>query len=136
MEESKMKRIALVVALLFVLPSCASKAPASLTPAGVIVWQANEVTVGLGTLQHVAIGLNEVQMCEPLPCHPLLSTNNTGIVVDAVTDGLTALKKVPEGWRATGLEAIQRIEARLDAAGKTKLSAYLAAARTVVENLK
>jgi len=131
-----MNRIVLVLALLLALPSCASRAPASLTPAGVLVWQANEVTVGLGTLQHVAIGLNEVQVCEPLPCRPLLSTNNTGIVVDAVTDGITALKKVPEGWRATGLAAVQRIETRLDAAGKTKLSSYLAAARAVIENLK
>lgn len=126
-----------VIALLMLLalPGCASRAPASLTPTGVLSWQANEVTVGLGTLQHAAIQLNGFQICEPAPCRPLLSRDNTEIVVDAVTDGITTLKKVPEGWRATGLAAVQRIETRLDAAGKTKLASYLAAARSVIEQL-
>ena len=105
----------LLVGLLFV--GCARNAPSSLSPAGVRLYQANEVAVGLGTLQHAAIELNKVQRCDPAPCQPLLSDQNTRIVIEAVTDGLTTLRAVPDGWKATGLAVTQRIEGRLDAAG-------------------
>ena len=78
-----MKRILITLTLIGAL-GCASKAPPSLSPAGVVVWQANEVAVAIGLVQTGAINLNKVQVCDPTPCHPLLSDANTRIVVDAV----------------------------------------------------
>lgn len=118
--------------LLLTTPACASKAPPGLSPVGVRVWQANEAVVALGTAQHAAIELNKIQVCEPAPCHPLLSTRNTGVVVDAVTLALTTLRAVPDGWRATSLAALDTIIAKLDADGKTRFASYLTAARTII----
>jgi len=124
------------VLILLVALACAgcAKAPPNLTPAGVVVWQANEATVILGNVQRTAIGLNGVQRCEiPRPCEPLFSDRNTGIVVDVVTDGLLTLRAVPSGWRATTSEALNRVAMRLDEAGRTKIAGYLQAAREAVE---
>ena len=130
-----MHRLLVFVALLS-LAACPSQAPASLSPKGVRVWQANEVAVGLGTLQHAAIELNKLERCiDPAPCAPLLSTENTRVVVEAVTDGLLTLRAIPDGWLATGISVLTRIEARLDAAGQDKLSMYLTAARAVLSGL-
>lgn len=135
----KAQRVTFVAVVASMVMACASNAPPSLTPAGVRIWQANEAVVALGTLQHVAIQLNGVQRCEAPPndavCAPVLSTQNTGVVVDAVTAALTTVRQVPSGWKPTALAALTQIEARLDAAGKTKLSAYVVAARTVIEAL-
>lgn len=127
-----MKRSILLVVLLFA--GCASNAPPTLTPAGVLIWQANEAVVALGALQHAAIELNKVQRCEPA-CVPLLSDRNTGIVVDAVTSALLTIKQVPSGWKPTALAALTQIDARLDQIGKDKVAAYVRAARTVLEGI-
>ena len=124
---------AIVIAVV-VMAGCA-KAPPSLSPAGVRIWQANEGVVALGTVQHTAIELNKIQVCDPA-CHPLVSDRNTGIVVDAVADGLKAIQRVPDGWKATAVVVLERIEGRLDAAGKEKLAAYVIAARTVIDALR
>ena len=125
----------LLLSLLFV--GCAKNAPPTLSPNSIIIWQSNEVAVSLGSLQSVAIGLNRVQQCAGTPtvCHPLLSDDNTRVVVDAVTDGLTSLRAVPEGWKATGLAVVDRITLRLDDAGQSKLSAYLATAAAILNQL-
>lgn len=122
-----MKNLTLVL-LLMLAPACAGNAPPTLSPTGVRLWQANEAVVIIGTAQHAAIELNKVQVCDPMPCHPLLSDHNTGIVVDAATDALTTLRAVPTGWKATTQAAIERIKTRLDAAGLTKFTPYLTAA--------
>lgn len=129
------RRRFLTVSLVVLLSSCAGKAPVGLDPAAIKIWEANEAAVGLGTLQHAAIELNKVQQCDPAPCHPLLSDANTRIVVEAVTDGLTTIRAVPSGWKATAGAALDRVEQRLDAAGKTKLAAYVAAARSILTTL-
>ena len=123
--------IALCLCLL-ALPSCA-KQPPNLPAADVLIWQANEVVVALGTAQHAAIQLNAVQVCpQPTVCHPLLSDANTRIVVDATTDALLTIKAVPNGWLATANAALKQIADRLDAEGRSKLSAYIAAVRAVI----
>ncbi len=129
-----MKTSILLVALILSM-GCASHAPATLTPTGVVVWQANEVAVGVGLVQTAAINLNKVQVCDPLPCHPLLSDANTRVVVDAVTDGIQTLKAVPAGWKATGTTIVDRIDQRLDTAGQSKLKAYTAAVRAIIGGL-
>jgi hypothetical protein len=62
----------------------------------------------------------------------LLSDRNTGIVVDAVTDGLTTLRALPAGWKATTVAVLDRIQIRLDAAGLTKFTPYLTAGRSAL----
>lgn len=125
----------LLFALCLSLSACASKAPSSLSPAGVRIWQADQAVVALGTVQHVAIGLNAIQKCDPAPCHPLLSNANTGIVIDAVTDGVNTIKAIPSGWKATAMAALDRIAGRLDAAGQSDLAAYVEAARAVLNGV-
>ena len=86
-------------------------------------------------MQHLAIGLNAIQVCEPAPCHPLFSDANTHTVVDAVEVALKTIQATPEGWRATANAALEAISTRLDAAGKTKLRAYLDAAREILKQI-
>lgn len=137
-------RIGLTLALVALLTStiiltgggCAGHAPPSLSGPGVRDYYANEVTIAIGTVQHAAIDLNKAQVCTPAPCHPILSNHNTGIVVDAATDALTTIKATPDGALATAVAAIDRMQARLDAAGKQEIAAYLGAARTIITELQ
>ena len=104
--------------------ACASRATiAALPPGGAVLVRAREAAVAVGTIQHVAIELQKSD---------LLSEANTRIVVDAASDILNSIRALPEGWKAVTDVGIQRIEARLDAAGKTKLKPYLEAARIIV----
>lgn len=132
-------RIISLGVLLLCLSGCAGNAPPSLTPAGVRIWQANEAVVAIGSVQHVAIALNGVQRCEAPPndsvCAPVLSDANTRVVVNTVTAALKTIEAVPSGWKATATEALTQIGARLDAAGQSRLSAYLAAARAALAAL-
>lgn len=126
--------------LLVTVLACASKAPPVQTPKALKIWQANEVVVHLGQLQDVAIGLNGIKRC-PTPetpeanCPPVLSDTNTGYVVDAVEVAVKTIQKVPEGWKAAALTALDAVEKQLDAAGKAKLLSYLTVARQAVESL-
>lgn len=128
-----LRSIAVVALLAF--PAC-RHAPPSLSPPGAVTWQVNEVVVALGIVQQSAIGLNAVQICDPLPCHPVLSDANTEIVIDAVGDGVSTLKRVPSGWRGTALGILDVIERRLDEAGVTKLQPYLIGARAAILSIK
>lgn len=123
----------LLIAVL-TLVSCA-KTPPNLSPTGARTFQANQAVVALGTLQHAAIELNKVQVCEPAPCHPLLTDTNTGVVVDNVTSALTAMRAVPTGWKATATQALDTIQMRLDESGKTTLTAYISMAVTIINGL-
>lgn len=125
-------RRARVLLLSLLLISACAKAPPSLTPAGARIWQANEATVALGEFQHTVIALNGVQMCEPAPCHPLVSDANTRIVVLSVTSALKTISAVPAGWRITANTALDQISQQLDATGKSKLKPYVEAARLVL----
>ena len=128
-----MKTILLIVCLS--LSACASKAPPTLEPGALPIWQANEVQLAFGTLQRTAIGLNGIQRCDPGPCHPLLSDANTRLVIDGTADVVLTLRSVPSGWKATAMAAVDRITQRLDAAGQAKLSTYLRAITALVEAL-
>jgi len=127
-----MLRNSLIALALLGVVACGKPAPGSLSPAGVRIWQADQAVVALGETQRIAIGLNGVKVCDPAPCHPLLSDTNTRIVIDAVSDGIGTIHQVPAGWKATGLAALDRIVARLDAAGKTTLASYVDAARALL----
>ena len=119
------------------LQSCA-KAPAnlpSLPPEAQVAYKANEAIVAIGTVQHVAIELNKILICDSAPaatCHPVLSDKNTGSVIDAVRKALLTIQQAPNGWKATVSVALDQIDAALDEAGKSKLKAYTAAARITV----
>jgi hypothetical protein len=113
---------------------CAS-APPAFTPEGQIVWKAREAQSSLGVIQSTAIALNKVQVCDPAPCHPLLSDDNTRIVIVAVRDGVKTLQAVPAGWKTTALAVVDQIDARLDQFGKEKLKTWTAAARVVITGL-
>src|SRR5678815_2671016 len=127
-----------VIAFAIVAAGCASKAPPSLSPAGVKIWQANEALLVLDMLQKSAIGLNDIQRCEAPPsttCRPLLADNNTRVVIDVVADAVRTIRKVPDGWKATASAALSTVATRLDAAGKTVLSEYLKAANTILTSI-
>lgn len=116
--------LGLVGAVAVTQSACASRATiAALPPGGAVLVRAREAAVAVGAIQHVSIEMNKVE---------LLSDANTRIVVDAATDILSSIRALPEGWKAVTDVGIQRIEARLDAAGKTKLKPYLEAARIIV----
>ena len=130
-----MKRLVLA-ALLLVSTACAT---AGLTRVAAAYQRADEGVVAIGTVQHAAIELNKINICPTPPatepaCHKLLSDANTGIVVDAATDALTTMKAAPAGWKVAVTTAIDRITLRLDAAGKHEVSAYLTAARAIVNS--
>lgn len=115
-----------LLCLVLALSIGCTHAPPSLSPAGARVYQANEVVVAIGTLQHAAIELNKTQVCPtPATCHPLLLDANTKVVVDASTAALTTIKATPDGWKAAASALLTQITTRLDAAGKTQLSAYV-----------
>lgn len=128
-----MRRSRTVLLLLLLAASCA-KAPASLSPAGIRDYHANEVVVSLGTIQRTAIALNAVQVCEPAPCHPLFSDRNTRTVIDAVEVSLRTIHAAPAGWKAAAQTALATMRANVDAAGLAKLQPYLLAAQTVLES--
>ena len=94
----RMRLGGIVLALALSLQLGCAKQPANLPPDSAAIWRANEVVIAIGELQSVAIKLNGVQVCDPAPCHPLLSTRNTGIVVDAAADALLTIDAVPQGW--------------------------------------
>jgi hypothetical protein len=121
--------------LLALTVACASKAPPSLSPADTRMWQANEAGVALGTIQRAAIDLNRIEACEPAPCRKLLSDTNTRAVIDVVVPALQTIRAVPDGWLATANAAVDQVTLRLDAAGKTKLRAYVEAARIILNQL-
>lgn len=124
------------IAMLAIAVACASRAPATQTPKALRLWQANEVVVHLGQLQDVAIGLNGIQQCPtPSECAPVLSDKNTGYVVDAVEIAVRTIQKVPEGYKAAALSALETIEKQLDVAGKAKLVPYISVARQMVNAL-
>lgn len=129
MKYAAMKR-RIVFAVVWCTLACAP-VPSSLSPQGAAVYKANEVVVALGTLQHVAIELNKTCQTPTPPCQPILPEADTRIVVDAVTDALTTLKAGPDNWKAMASAALTRIDTRLDAAGKGRLSAYIQAVKTI-----
>lgn len=130
-----MRKLQISVLTLLLSMGCA-KAPASLSPQGAAVFKANEAVVALGTLQHAAIELNALKTCDVQKvCTPVLSDANTRVVVDSVEAALKTIRAVPDGWKATAGTALQQIQLKLDQSGRLKISAYVTAARTVLDAL-
>lgn len=124
--------VGIVLAVALAGASCVRPNPQ--LPAGAdVILRAKTAVVAIGTMQHAAIELNKIQVCDPKPCHPLLSDSNTGVVVDAATDALKTLRAVPDGWKATADAAVVRVEHRLDAGGKSQFTVYLEAARLAIK---
>jgi hypothetical protein len=126
----------LLIAVALAVGSSCAKAPPSLSPAGVQVWKLNEVVVSVGTIQHAAIELNKVQICEPAPCRPLLSDQNTRSVIDVVSVTLRTLRAIPQGWPAIVDSALVEITNRLDTFGQQKLKPYIEAVRVLLSALR
>lgn len=129
-----MKNLVLL-SLVFALSTCA-KAPPTLTPTGARAWQANEAVLAINQLQEAAIAMNEIQVCPPAPCHPLLSLANTRIVGNTAVAARNAIDQAPASWGATTQTALTQIAMQLDAAGKQVLAAYLTAANAVLFSLR
>ena len=143
-------RTFLLALVLAASSACAAhQPPVSLTGQGRTLWYANEVVVGLNTIQHTAIELNKIPICEPTTlaptldstapvvgqsCHPLLSEPNTRAVVEGMTDARAVLRKTPEGWAAIATAALDRLQTRLDNAGQVKLLPYLQAVRFIIQS--
>lgn len=124
-----------VIALALVASACVVTPPPNLSPTGQRIWQANEIVIALKTAQSAAIGFNSATICseDPVPvCNPMLSTENTRIVVEATRDALISLRATPTSWYAVGFAAAERMEQRLGAAGQDRMRAYLAALRFVL----
>ena len=124
-------RTAALLSVVCLMAGCVKPSP-NLSPAGQRLHQATEIVVAINAFQKASIELNAIQVCEPLPCRPLLSDRNTGIVVDAVADALTTIRAVPDGWRATTIALLDRVTMRLDAAGQERLVRYLELVRAVL----
>jgi hypothetical protein len=122
---------ALVLALVLSSAACAAKAPPSLSPVGVRSWQANEAVLAFGVVQSAAIGLNGVTICDPT-CRPALSDANTRRVIQIVRDTVQTIDVTPAGWQALASTGLMKLEHELDAAGHTKLTPYLVAARAAI----
>jgi hypothetical protein len=108
---------------------CAGNAPASLSPAGVKLWQANQAVLAVNLVQSTAINLNAA-----VP--PLLSERNTRIVGEAANSARRSIEKVPDGWRPTVVATLQQIRDQLDAQGKQAMGAWLDVAATMVKEIK
>src|SRR5678809_427812 len=121
--------------VLFVFSLGCAKTPPTLTPVGARAWQANEAVLALNQLQSAAIGLNQIQVCPPTPCHSVLSDANTRTVVVTTTSARNAIGAAPASWKAVAQSGLTQIAMQLDAAGKTTLAAYLTAANAIVTSL-
>lgn len=133
---TRVSSVRALILLVVLLSACASKAPASLTPRTVPVWQANEVVVALTALEEAAIGFNREQICDEAgTCRAMLSDAYTRVVLEAAKDAVQTIRQTPAGWAAVGAAAIERIEMRLGAAGLTRLQPYIMAVRLVLSNL-
>lgn len=144
------RRLATVIGLTALLGGCgAYRAPASYPDPQKVLWYANEIAVAVNTVQHAAIELNKIQVCEagtavstspdaivvPPSCHPLLSEDNVRAVGETASDIRASLRQTPAGWRAIVTAGLERMQARLDNAGMIKLSAYLQAVRFLLGSL-
>lgn len=129
-----MKRL-LLAFLLVGLVGCAHRPP-NLTPAQLALYRADDALVAIGIVQNAAIQLNKIKTCSgdmpPVCTSTVMSDRNTRIVVDAVADAVPVILATPEGWRSATLVLIERVEARLDAAGLTRVRPYLEALRVLV----
>ena len=124
---------ALVVAVALVAPACASRAPATLDPQSVRVWQAAKAVAALGTVQHAAIELNAIERCdESGACSPLFSDRDTAMVISIVAPTVTAIGQAPNGWFSVADVALVEIADRLDEGGQRELAIYLQTARAVL----
>ena len=141
-----MKALLLAVVLVATSTCAAHQPPVSLTGQGRMLWYANEVVVGLNTVQHTAIELNKIPICEAATstdvtapavvqtCHPLLSDDNTRAVLEVMTDARAVLRKTPDGWASIATAALDRVQVRLDNAGQVKLLPYLQAVRFLIQS--
>ena len=144
---------ALVFGLVLLTSSaCAAyRPPPMVTGQARTLWYANEVAVALNTVQHAAIELNKIPICDqaaaaqptsptaagPLviqSCRPLLSDDNTRAVGETMNDARAALRQTPNGWAAIAVAALDRIQLRLDSAGQTKLAPYLQMVRFLLNS--
>jgi hypothetical protein len=143
-------RSLLLVCVLLSWSCGAYRAPASYPQPQQVLFYANEVAVGVNMLQHTAIELNRISVCDagtvvtveapdaiaaPPNCHPLLSENNVRAVGETASDVRAALRQTPAGWRAIVTAGLDRMVARLDNAGQVRMAAYLQAVRFLLGSL-
>ncbi len=118
--------------ILVVLTVSCRPMPPNLTPTDEAIFRANEMVVAIGTIGTAAIELNKLQRCNPAPCRPMLSTDNTRIVVEISRATIDTINKVPEGWRAVAIRALENIESKLDAEGWDRIAPYVSMARVII----
>lgn len=144
-----MRRSSLIVAS-FVLAWLGSASCASLgsfgdnTPIRVgrppDLWAANEVVVALGTLQHAAIALNAITVCDPgtkIVCHPFFSDEHTRATIDVTRSALEQIDELPARWNQATLTACDQLYERITLSDHPdlKLNPYIETARAIVRGL-
>ena len=129
-----MKKLVLFLAVIS-LSGCAAKSiPSSLSGIGVTYYQANEVVVALDAVMSSAIALNTLQICDPT-CHPVLSEQNTRVVVQAIRSADLTLKQIPGGWQLISTTALDQVSLYLDSNGREKILPYIIAAKSIIAAL-
>lgn len=129
-----MKKLVLFVAVIISTSCAARTVPSSLSGIGVTYYQANEVVVALDAVMSSAIALNELQICDPT-CHPVLSEQNTRVVVQAIRSADLTLKQIPGGWQLIANTALDQVSLYLDSNGKEKILPYIIAAKSIIAAL-
>ena len=129
-----MKRLSLLFVALLLSGCSYLNPPAGLSPPDVVKWRADQAIVALDVAQDAAIALNKIQVCATnTPCHPLWSNPNTRLSIDTLTAAAQTIQKIPSGWRATALAAIENLDEAFGEA--SALHAYLDTARAVVNSV-
>lgn len=118
---------AVLVAAVLVI-GCANKAPASLSPKGVTIWEANEAVSDIRAMRRGVADANAIQKCvgTPVACSPLVPDATVRVVLDASDVALRGLDKTPDGWRVIVQTMVNDLNARLTAAGKQELAEWIA----------
>lgn len=107
------------------LSGCAAQAPPSLSPTGVRIYQANQALLVLDMIQRSAIGLNRIQICEPAPCRPMLSDDDTRQVIDTVAIGVKAIQVAPAVWKVQATSTLNEVSSHVGLEGRKTLSQYV-----------
>jgi hypothetical protein len=123
---------AVVIAVMLLFTVGCGQQQITVPSANRVIYNANEAAILLGTLQHVAIQMNETTQCAGTECHPILSERDTRVVVSIITPTLKVMDAIPNGWPTVMSAAIDQIVSQMDSDGRSKLAPYLEAAKAAI----
>jgi hypothetical protein len=120
--------IAFVVSIALCLgwSSCATRAPATLSPAAQTAWYGTRVIQALDVLRDTAIA---AQAQTP----PLLSDAATRVIVETHRSLLETIHHLPSGWQATVGTALTDVEGQLAPDDRAIVQPYVDLTRTLLK---